>query len=59
MLGAASDLKAVLARERLAGELKRRLESARAKDLAIIKQHCVEALDRCVSQTIKPKLSVY
>lgn len=55
-LGDPSDGKAGSARERLLAEVKRRAAVAKAKNLSLIKLQCVEALDRCVSQTIRPKL---
>jgi hypothetical protein len=58
-LGDPSDGKTVLARERLLAEVKWRVGVAKARNMALIKQQCVEALDRCVSQTIKPKLHQY
>ena len=58
-LGDPGDAKAAAAKERLLAEIKRRAGVAKAKNLALIKQQCVEALDRCVSQTIRAKLHQY
>ena len=59
VIGEGGDAKVLKIKEKLLAEIKQKSAIARERNLKLIKQQCVEALELCVSQTIKPKLQTY